>query len=77
MKISEPVMVGMTDTPKWVKWKSRVYKIEKIGMHHSYREGRTLYHVFSVITDTLFLRLKLNTENLSWVLEEISDGLPF
>lgn len=73
LKTSEPVIVGMSNTPKWVKWKNRVYKIKKIGLHHTYREGRTLYHVFSVITDTLFLRLRLNTENLSWKLEEIDD----
>lgn len=74
-RISEPVVVGMSTVPKWVKWKSRIYKIEKIGLHHTYREGRTLYHVFSVAASTLFLRLRLNTENLSWKLEEISDAI--
>lgn len=76
LKTSEPVTVGMSNSPKWVKWKDRVYKIEKVGLHHTYRQGKTLYHVFSVATKTLFLRLRLDTENLSWRLEEISDGLP-
>lgn len=62
--------------PKLVIWKDRVYPIKKIGLHHSYRLGRTLYHVFSVITPTLFLRVVLNTDNLHWKLEEIADGLP-
>ncbi len=82
-KISEPVSVGlafyhrkMESIPRWVTWHGRTYRILKIGLHHTYREGRTLYHVFSVTTKNLFLRLKLNSENLSWKLEEISDGLP-
>ena len=74
-RISEHVEVGMSDTPKWVKWKNRVYKIKKIGLHHTYREGRILYHVFSVVTDTLFLRLVLNTDNLCWRLEEVDDAI--
>ena len=72
-RISEHVEVGMSGTPKWVKWKSRVYQIKKIGLHHTYREGRILYHVFSVTTETLFLRLVFNTDNLRWRLEAVED----
>ncbi len=74
-EISEPVIVGMSTTPKWVKWRGRIYQVEKIGLHHTYREGRTLFHVFSVATNTLFMRLVLNSETLEWRLEEIHDGL--
>ena len=73
-KSSEPVLVGMSDAPKWVKWRNKLYKVKKIGLHHKYREGRTLYHVFSVVTDSLFLRLRLNTENLTWCLDEFRDA---
>ncbi len=62
--------------PKKVQWQGKVYDISKIGLHHTYRAGRTLMHVFSVITDTLFFRLELNTDNLHWSVKEISDGLP-
>lgn len=75
MKIFETVTVGMTTAPKWVKWRGRVYKIEKIGLHHTYREGRTLFHVFSVATATVFMKLVFDTETLKWKLEEIYDGL--
>lgn len=74
-KISEKVVVGMSTGPKWVKWKSRIYKIEKIGLHHTFHEGQTLYHVFSVATKTLFMRLLFNSDNLSWKLEEIQEKL--
>jgi len=82
-KLSEPVSVNFTfDSekcavlPRHILWKGRVYSIKKVGLHHTYRQGRTLFHVFSVVSNTLFLRLILNTETLHWKLEEISDGLP-
>jgi hypothetical protein len=76
MLINENVTVGMVNNaPKYVVWKGRNYTITKIGLHHHFREGSTLYHIFSVVTDTLFLRLKLNTDNLLWVLEEIENGI--
>jgi hypothetical protein len=45
-------------------------------LHHTFRSGRTLFHVFSVASKSLFFRLVLNTDTLFWRLEEISDGLP-
>lgn len=62
--------------PMKVYWEDRTYKVAKVGLHHTYHTGSILYHVFSVTTENLFLRLVLNTENLSWRLEEISDGEP-
>ncbi len=82
-KISTPVSVNLvfdsvkkTVLPKSLVWNGRLYKIVKLGLHHTYRSGRTLFHVFSVVSDTLFFRLVLNTENLHWRLEELSDGMP-
>lgn len=59
--------------PVQVTWEGRDYPILKIGLHHTYRSGRTLYHVFSVASQTLFFRLQFNTDNLHWTLEEIAD----
>lgn len=82
-KIKEPVSVSLSyDSQRrkpilrWLIWQGRLYPVIKIGLHHTYRKGQTLYHVFSVISKNLFFRLVLNTENLHWRLEEISDGLP-
>lgn len=81
-KINEPVSVSLSYnhqthkvSPKALVWKNRLYAIKKIGLHHTFRRGRTLYHVFSVTTSTLFFRLVLNTEDLHWKVEEIADGL--
>lgn len=71
--ISERVNVTMTDSiPTSMTWKNRDYKITKIGLHHNFYEGKTLIHVFSCLSDTLFLELKFNTKNLLWNLTKIS-----
>ena len=82
-KISSPVSVSLAFdnkrrkvSPRWVVWDGRLYPVVKIGLHHTFREGRTLFHVFSVVSKNLFFRLVLNTESLHWRLEEISDGMP-
>ncbi|OGM19420.1 hypothetical protein A2955_03355 [Candidatus Woesebacteria bacterium RIFCSPLOWO2_01_FULL_37_19] len=82
-KISTPVSVSMTFdsakrkvAPKAMVWNGRLYPIVKIGLHHTFRQGQTLFHVFSVASSTLFFRLVLNTDNLHWRLEETSDGMP-
>ena len=60
--------------PVKVVFDGRDCNIVKIGYHHTFRLGRTLMHVFSVASDAMFFRLVLNTDNLFWELEEISDG---
>lgn len=80
-KISAPISVSLIFDhqkrlvyPKALVWEGRSYPITKIGLHHIYHTGNTLFHVFSVASPTLFFRIVLNTENLFWTLEEISDG---
>lgn len=80
-KFSEPVSVSLVFDhtqrhvyPHGVVWNGRKYSIIKVGLHHAYRVGKTLYHVFSVESETLFFRLVLDTETLHWTLEEVSDG---
>jgi hypothetical protein len=76
MTINEKVTVGIVnDTPKYVIWKNSSHTITQIGLHHVYREGKTLYHIFSIVTGSLFMRLRFNTDTLFWTLEEIEDGI--
>lgn len=81
-KLQEPVSVSLSYnhvkqlvTPKAIVWKNRLYPITKLGLHHTYRQGRTLFHVFSVVTPTLFFRLVMDTDTLHWKVDEIADGL--
>ena len=68
--------IGATVMPYQIKWNGRVYKITKLGYHHKRRDGRYIYHIFSVATDSLAFKLKLDTETLHWYVEEVSDGSP-
>lgn len=60
--------------PVSVRWDGRDYPLVQLGYHHSYREGRTLIHIFSVASANLFFRLKLNTDTLHWLLEGVGDA---
>ena len=67
-------VVLVNDTPLSIHWRNRDYKITKIGLRHSYFEGKTLIHIFSCLSNDLFLKLKLNTKHLTWNLMEISEA---
>ena len=81
-KISAPISVQLvydhrhhTVLPRKLLWDGREYPVTKVGLHHTYRQGRTLFHIYSVTSNNLFFRLNLDTETLFWTLEEIADGL--
>lgn len=63
-------VVFANSTPYIIHWRNRDYKITKVGLHHDYYEGKVLIHIFSVLSGTLFLKLKFNTKYLKWNLME-------
>jgi len=80
-KVDSPVVVHFLfdrpcslSRPTKLFWHGREYPITKIGLHHTYRQGSVLFHVFSVISSDTFFRLVFNSQNLSWLLEEVGDG---
>jgi hypothetical protein len=76
MVVDESVSVGLVNNiPKYLIWKGKDYRLDKIGFHHSFYQGKVLYHIFSVVAGTVFFKLKLNTENLLWRLEEVTDAI--
>lgn len=82
-KMSAPISVALVYNhktrevkPVKVLWENRSYLIKRIGLHHTVRHGRTLFHIFSVESETLFFKLVLNTDSLMWMIEEIADGEP-
>ena len=83
-KIDEEVSVVMyyaaksqAAQPHTIRWKNRDYTVDEIGYRHTVLEGKTLHHIFelTVMEEELWMRLSLNTSNLHWKLEAISDGL--
>lgn len=73
--ISERVNVVLaSDRPISLHWRNRDYRITKIGLRHEDLEGNTLVHLFSVLSGTIFFKLKFNTKNLAWTLVEFDDN---
>lgn len=63
-----------TAYPWVIFWRGRRYTITQVGLHHFYREGRTLIHMFSVTDGVISFRLRFDTKTLSWKLLEIDDS---
>lgn len=60
--------------PRKIKWQGRVYKITKIGFHYPMRQGRRLLHYFGVLSENnTSFKLRFDTDNLHWTLEEVID----
>lgn len=81
-KIKAPISVitafnhkKLVTWPVIIKWESKDYKVKKVGLHHTYKRGNTLYHIYSVTCENIFFKIILNTTNLQWELEEVSDGI--
>lgn len=78
-KIDEPVSVDLLSNhvkarayPWVIHWRGRRYHMTKVGLHHTVREGRTLFHIFSVTDETMYFLLRFDTESLRWKLLEIA-----
>jgi len=52
-------------------WRGRRYQISQVGLHHTFRNGNTLLHVFSVTDGINYYRLEMNAETLGWKLIEV------
>lgn len=83
-KIDEEVSVIMyysakrrAAVPHLISWQNKEYPIGEIGYHHTVHDGATLHHIYELVDkdNTLWFRLNLDTSNLHWKLETISDGL--
>jgi hypothetical protein len=64
--------------PYIIQWKSRDYYVGELGMAHKYKHGDTWIHIFEVVDkgQSISFRLSLDTKELSWTLQVVSDGLP-
>lgn len=76
--ISEPINVwvlfkGREIQPYLFFWNSRQIKIDNINLVHTTKDGnRTLYH-FSVSSGGNYYRLKFDSNNLKWFIEEVEE----
>lgn len=56
-------------------WKNRAIKVDKINLTHTSRDGLTTFHHFSISSGSNFYRLKLDSKNLKWFLEEVEEDI--
>jgi len=81
VKVNDSVSVSLVfdgktrkSIPRSIIWKNRIYRVTKLGLHHTYKEGDKLLHVFSVVAGSLFFRLVFDTNTLHWKLTGVEDG---
>jgi len=56
------------------RWQGREYRVIKLAYYHKFRQGRNICHIFHVTDGATDFKLRLDTENLHWTLEEVADG---
>lgn len=60
--------------PFKMQWHDKDYLIRQVGYVHKYKEGVTMWHVFSVTDGINFFELKFNSEELKWILGRVSNN---
>ncbi len=58
--------------PWVIFWRGRRYTVINVGLHHTVRDGRKLYHLYSVTDGATCFHLQFDTETLLWKLLEVS-----
>lgn len=57
--------------PYIIRWQGGEFKIKKIALVHQVWEGNTKLFYFSAISETAQFKLRFNTAELHWQLEEV------
>ena len=76
-KISEPVDVILSSVgarrgspahikPLALKWSNREYPVLQVGLRHTYRDGATRHHVFSVVAQTCNTESPAKLDRAKW-----------
>ncbi len=73
--MADPIEVIPTFTkhglfPRIIKWGKHRYKILKVNLVHTVKEGAVRIYFFSVSDGANAFKLGFNTENLTWWVED-------
>lgn len=58
-------------SPLYIRWREKLYKIEKVNLIHREGKGDDKVYYFSVSDNANFFRLAFYTGDMSWRLEEL------
>jgi hypothetical protein len=59
--------------PKAILWKDNKYPITKVAYHHKFKIGDAWTHVFSLMSETKFIKICFDGKTLEWTLQEFID----
>ena len=60
--------------PRKMRWQGRDITFTEMPYFYKKREGRNIVHIFHVTNGVMDFKLRLDTDNLHWMLEEVTDG---
>lgn len=60
--------------PHRLNWSGRTHNLSKMSYYHRQRYGAVTRHIYHVTDGELDFRLFVDSDTLSWTLEEVSDG---
>lgn len=76
-QVQEPISVAMLfdenqhPAIESFQWDGRQYLVDKVEVVNRMHKGQDVVYMFSVATDSGAYKLRFNTSNLRWWLEEI------
>jgi len=60
--------------PHRLSWSGRTHTLSKMSYYHRQKYGAVTRHIYHVTDGELDFRLFVDSDTLSWTLEEVSDG---
>ena len=60
--------------PHRLNWSGRTHNLSKMSYYHRQKYGTVTRHIYHVTDGELDFRLFVDSDTLSWTLEEVSDG---
>ena len=60
--------------PFKMEWHGREFLIKEVTYTRKYKEGQTIWHVFSGTDGISFFELKYDSYGLKWILGRVSDN---
>ena len=62
--------------PEIMHWRSRHYRVQRIGLRWPTTKGSRMLHRFTFVVDETTFELEFDAERLTWQLLRTSDGNP-